>query len=657
MRRVKPETQPAPPASPVPAARILGIPVHAVTYESALAECARLARSGRPAAVTASNTHLVAHGRHARDFGDVLRGFDLVLPDGMPLVWSLKLAGHPLPDRVYGPYFMRRALVEFPAPWRHFFFGGTGQTLSELCAAARALQPEIEIAGTFSPPFGRWTEQQEEEFAQRIRESRADFVWVALGGEKQERWILNNLHRHRHGVFFGVGDAFALIAGQRPFAPDWMQRHGLTWIYRLVQEPGRLWKRYLKYNSLFLWYSAIDFLRPPGERPMKIPGKAIAFVGCRGTPARYAGFETVVENLGAQLVREGFDVEVFNRPALYPDRPKEHLGMRITYLPTVRLRSLETLVHTALSAAVLAMRPRSERPDFAYLCGVGNALLGWPLRAAGIRVIANVDGTDFKREKWGLFAQWWLWWSERLIPRTADRVVADNLTVVRHYERDHGFSPDYIAYGTHLRDAPPPGPELTRLGLAPGSYFLFVGRLSKENCVDLAIEGHNRANSSRPLVIVGGEGYERSYARHLRRIAGPGVIFAGPVYGEGYWELSGNSRAFLLPATIEATRLVLLDQMGLGRAVVYQDCEATREVIRDAGASFSSAGGFPAAEALAAVLRKLDRDDAEVSRLEAAARRVARENYSWETVTGKYLALFESLRKAGRPPSEKVVTR
>jgi N-acetylglucosaminyldiphosphoundecaprenol N-acetyl-beta-D-mannosaminyltransferase len=638
----------------VPFARVLGIPVHAVTYESALAQFARLARCGRPAAVTASNTHLISLGRHSKSFGDVLRSFDLVLPDGMPLIWSLRLAGYALPDRVYGPYFMRRALIAFPRPWRHFFFGGTEQTLAKLCIAARKLQPDIEIAGALSPPFGPWNDEQEAEFARAISESGADFIWIALGGEKQERWILKNLPRFKKGVFVGIGDAFALLSGQRTFAPDWMQRYGLTWAYRLFQEPRRLWKRYLKYNSLFLFYSARDALfgTPVSSAPSG-SARSIVFMGCRGTPARYAGFESVVENLGALLVKAGYEVRVFNRPALYPDRPTEHLGMRIQYIPTIQHRSLETIVHTTLSTIALLLLPRSRRPSIAYLCGVGNAALAWPLRLAGIKVVANVDGTDFKREKWGLFAQWWLWWSERLICKTANCVVADNLTVVRHYEKAHSFTPKYISYGAHLRNAPPPGENLARLGLKPGGYFLFVGRLSKENCVDLAIRGYELARCERPLVIVGEEGYERAYGRYLRSIAGKNIIFAGAVYGEGYWEISGNARAFLLPATIEATRLVLLDQMGLGKAVVYQDCEATREVIGDAGAPFRATGSITAQEALAAVLERLDRDDAEIARLGEAARERARLKYNWEAVTQKYIELFDALCTPSAPSTKR----
>ncbi len=250
------------PSAPMPKTiDILGVPVACVTYETALPAACALARRDRPAAIAASNTHIVAAARHRPAFGKLLRSFDLILPDGMPLVWTLNAAGAGLQDRVYGPFFMRRMLQHTGPPWRHFFFGGTETTLGKLAEAARELNPEIDIAGTFSPPFREWTEDDAEEFARVISEHDPDFIWVALGGERQERWIIENQHRFRRGVFIAIGDAFELLAGSRPFAPDWMQRYSLTWIYRLWQEPRRLWRRYAQYNLLFLAYLALDGAR------------------------------------------------------------------------------------------------------------------------------------------------------------------------------------------------------------------------------------------------------------------------------------------------------------------------------------------------------------------------------------------------------------
>ena len=239
---------------------ILGTPVACVTYDSALQAVQQLAREPRPSAVCPANTHILAEARHEPEFARIMEKFDLVFPDGMPVVWALNLRGAGLRDRVYGPYFTRHALQNTPRPWRHFFFGDTDDVLQELQRAVVKLQPNIEIVGAISPPFRAWTEQDEAQFAETINRANADFVWVALPGGRMEKWIVDNQHRYHRGVFLAVGDAFTLLSGRRPFAPKWMQQLGLTWLYRLLAEPRRLGPRYLRYNSLFVYYLLRDWI-------------------------------------------------------------------------------------------------------------------------------------------------------------------------------------------------------------------------------------------------------------------------------------------------------------------------------------------------------------------------------------------------------------
>jgi N-acetylglucosaminyldiphosphoundecaprenol N-acetyl-beta-D-mannosaminyltransferase len=234
--------------------------VAVATYDSALEHVKQLAKKSRPAAVCPANTHILAEARHNPAFAKVVNRFDLVLPDGMPIVWALNHHGAALVDRVYGPYFMRHVLRHTPRPWRHFFFGDSEACLSELQRVAQELQPDLEIAGAISPPFGPFTPEDEERFAHTINQTNPDFVWVALPGVRMERWIIANQARYKRGVFLAVGDAFTLLTGRRPFAPSWMQRLGMTWIYRLAHEPQRLGPRYFRYNALYLYYRLCDRL-------------------------------------------------------------------------------------------------------------------------------------------------------------------------------------------------------------------------------------------------------------------------------------------------------------------------------------------------------------------------------------------------------------
>ncbi|MGD0615025.1 MAG: WecB/TagA/CpsF family glycosyltransferase [Verrucomicrobiota bacterium] len=258
--------------TPLRTIQILGIPVACASYDSALERLKELAREPRSTTVCPSNTSIFAEARHNPEFARVMARFDLVLPDGMPVVWALNCFGAGLTDRVYGVYLMRHALQQAPRPWRHFFFGDSEACLADLRRAALQMQPDIEIVGMISPPFRPFTEADEVSFAEAVNRAAPDFIWVALPGARAARWIIANRGRYRRGVFLAVGDAFTLLSGRRPIAPPWMQRGGLTWVFRLVREPARLGPRYLKYNSLFLFYLLWDRFRSraPAAPPAKI---------------------------------------------------------------------------------------------------------------------------------------------------------------------------------------------------------------------------------------------------------------------------------------------------------------------------------------------------------------------------------------------------
>lgn len=617
-----------------PSYPILGTAVHCVNYDTALQTVLDLSKAGRPSMVSACNTHLIALSRMDPSFSRVLNDFDLVVPDGYPLVWRLNAAGGKLDDRVYGPYLMRHVLLHTPRPYKHFFFGGTEDCLRRLSAAVKVSQPDIDIVGTLSPPFRKWTEQDEQDFARQIEESDADFIWVALGGERQERWIRNNMHRYRKGVFFAVGDAFELLAGGRTFAPEWMQRNGLTWLYRLAQEPRRLWARYFKYNSYFLYYLLRDGIFGTPSNAPKWP--SIAFLGSRGVPARYSGFEVVVEQLGARLAERGHEVIVYNRIPGYQSPSKIYRGMKTIDLPTIPTKTLDTIAHTFLSSihAIFA------RYDIIYLCGVGNASFGGLLRLFGSKVIINVDGADFRRAKWGSFAQSWLQTSERWATILSNTIIADNREIVSRYEREYGTKPLYLSYGCIIRDQKIEAGELAKWGLQPRKYILFVSRLTPENGADLLLKAYARCTTDLPLVICGGANYEQSHYRTLQSLADKRVIFTGARYGDSYLELSQNALCFVMPATIEATRLVLLDQIGMGSAILYKDCPATREVVGEAGEPF---GADDSSESLTAKIQFLTENPDYCQELGDRAMQRARRLYDWNVVVDEYEKVFQDL--------------
>ncbi len=227
----------------------------ATTYEEFTRFCKELGSRDGTWAVDLSNTHIVTMRRHDPHFRSITSGIDFFLPDGMPLIWCLNHKGAHLRDRVYGPTFMRYCMESTPAPSKHYLLGGSAECLSRLRARIVLQQPSLQIVGAH---HGYFEPEEETRIVDEINTLSPDFIWIGLGTPKQQEWIHRNKSRINRGVLFAVGFAFDVNAGMKRDAPDWMQRRALTWLFRIANEPGRLLKRYLRYNTLFLFYLAKD---------------------------------------------------------------------------------------------------------------------------------------------------------------------------------------------------------------------------------------------------------------------------------------------------------------------------------------------------------------------------------------------------------------
>ena len=230
---------------------VLGTPLAVTSYQEFTDYCQKLAREPRAFAVDLSNTQVITMRRHEPWFREITRDFDFFLPDGMPLVWCLNQRGAKMHDRVYGPTFMRFFLSRTPAPYTHYLLGGSEKCLAQLQSRLVETQPAVRIVGARD---GYFSAAEEEQIIAEINRLSPDFVWIGLGTPKQQDWIYRHKKNISRGVLFAVGFAFDVNAGSKKDAPEWMQRWGLTWLFRLFSEPRRLATRYLRYNTLFLFY-------------------------------------------------------------------------------------------------------------------------------------------------------------------------------------------------------------------------------------------------------------------------------------------------------------------------------------------------------------------------------------------------------------------
>lgn len=254
---------------------VLGVLVDAVDYEAATERVLAAAREGRAYGVSALAVHGVMTGVHDEDHRQRLNGLDLITPDGQPVRWALNwLHGTKLPDRVYGPELtLRLCEAAGEADLPVYLYGSTPEVLDALCANLRARFPALTIAGAEPSKFRRCTPAELGEAARRIRESGARLVFVGLGCPRQEVFAYEFREAASMPVI-AIGAAFDYHAGRVDQPPQWVQDRGLQWAYRLVQDPRRLWRRYLLLNPEYLARLAgqwMGFWRPDPRRATARP--------------------------------------------------------------------------------------------------------------------------------------------------------------------------------------------------------------------------------------------------------------------------------------------------------------------------------------------------------------------------------------------------
>jgi len=236
-----------------------GVRVDPVTEEGFLRTVESFLGCGRSHVVHFIPADPTVRARRDRRYRRVLNGGDLNVPDGMAVVWALRLLGV-RSERLAGADAMD-LLAARPAGWSHYLYGGTVEAAARLEDRLRSRHPEIKIVGVESPPFAPLSGADLQEAAERIRAAGTDLLWIGLGTPKQDLVATRLRDLEAAPVILCVGAAFDFVSGAKPRAPEWVQRAGMEWAFRLAWEPERLWRRYLLGNPTFLWGVGRDLVR------------------------------------------------------------------------------------------------------------------------------------------------------------------------------------------------------------------------------------------------------------------------------------------------------------------------------------------------------------------------------------------------------------
>jgi N-acetylglucosaminyldiphosphoundecaprenol N-acetyl-beta-D-mannosaminyltransferase len=227
--------------------------IHAMTVQQALDQISDWIERKARQYVSVCNVHTVMECQREERVRQAVNGAGLATPDGMPLVWLGRWRSSIDVERVYGPDLML-ALCELSLArgYSHYFYGGMPGVPELLAQKLQERFPSLKVAGGYSPPFHALTAEEDAQIVAQINQARPDIVWVGLGTPKQDLWMAAHRSALTAPVLIAVGAAFNFHMGRVAQAPQWMQRNGLEWLFRLWQEPRRLWYRYLVYNPLFI---------------------------------------------------------------------------------------------------------------------------------------------------------------------------------------------------------------------------------------------------------------------------------------------------------------------------------------------------------------------------------------------------------------------
>lgn len=593
--------------------------------------------------ICVSNVHTTVMAFRDEEYRNVQNSADMALPDGKPLSIVSRRRGYPEAERVPGPDLMPEIFrLSKEKKYRHFFYGSREETLNRLKEKLNMNYSYLQIAGMYSPPFRPLTEDEDAEIVRMINESKPDFVWVALGAPKQEKWMYD--HRDKiNGIMLGVGAAFDFEAGTVKRAPSWMQEMCLEWMYRILQDPMRLIPRYFNTNFSFLWNVSKESRKLRKERKKSRKMK-IAMIGHKRIPSREGGVEVVVEELSTRLSEQGYEIEAYNRSGYHVSgkdfgntRKKYYRQIRIIIVPTFKNGKLNAIVYSVLAT----LRALFGGYDVIHYHAEGPCVTLFIPKLFGIRVIATIHGLDWQRAKWGNFASKVLKLGEKTAARYADEVIVLSKNVQQYFMNVYGRETHYIPNGIDRPEIKDIKEIKEKYSLEKDGYILFLARLVPEKGLHYLIKAYEQIPTDKKLVIAGGSSHSFEYMKQIQEMVSKDnrIIMTDFVQGRVLQELYSNAYLFVQSSDLEGMALTLLEAMSYGNCCLVSDIPENLEVVEDMAVTFKKGNIDDLREKLAYLLSHPEK-------VEAYKKKSADficNKYNWDDVVEQTKVLYESV--------------
>ena len=366
----------------------------------------------------------------------------------------------------------------------------------------------------------------------------------------------------------------------------------------------------------------------------------IAIIGIRGIPFTYSGFEVFAEELSVGLAKKNHKLTVYCRKNYFDNILDDYKKVELIYLPTIKTKYFETIIHSFFSTIHACI---VGKYDIIYYLGVSNSLFTFFPRLFGIKTLINIDGLDWKREKWSYIGKIYLKFSEYLSSFLPNMTITDSLYVKNYYQRQYRKSIDYLPYG-FFTQSKKKKLRFNNLNLKKNEYFIWVGRFVPDNKLEEIVIAFKKIKTNYKLIVVGDDLYESNYKKYISALtySDPRIILTGFISHSECAYIMKNSLAYIETKRSGGAHPSLIDAMGLGCLIISNNHKANKSIIKNLGFYYSI---YDPVESLGKIIKKIIfiKNSLILRKMRAKVRNEAEAHYSWTKIVDHYEKLFLTL--------------